>query len=320
MYQPTSFRHAIEVDGLSKTYNGSRSEVLAVNGVSFHVEAGEIFGLLGPNGAGKSTTMLVLATLLAPSAGRVRIFGRDLDEEAVAIRETIGVALQDTGLDEAQSGRRLLTLVGRLHGFGRDAARRRADELLELVGLLDAADRRVSTYSGGMRRRIDLALALVHHPRLVMLDEPTTGLDPAARRSVWQEIEALRESGVTVLLTTQYLDEADRLCDRLAIIERGSIVAEGAPAELKRSLGGDVIEIEMHAPQDAVAAAAAFGTDASVHGATVRLPGRDGRRRLPEVVLGLQQQGLEPAGLAVVEPTLDDVFFELTASSKEGSS
>jgi ABC-2 type transport system ATP-binding protein len=163
-----------------------------------------------------------------------------------------------------------------------------------------------------MRRRLDLALALIHHPRIVYLDEPTTGLDPAARRAVWAEIESLRARGVTVLLTTQYLDEADRLCDRVAIIDRGSIAAEGTPADLKRSLGGDVIEIEMSAPEAAVTAAAVLGDGASVHGRSVRLPAHDGRSRIPSVVVGLQQRGLELASLALVEPTLDDVFLELT--------
>ena len=303
---------ALAAHGLRKSYADSTGEVLAVAEVSFEVEAGEIFGLLGPNGAGKSTTMLMLATLLAPTAGGASVAGYDLIGEASAIRREIGLALQETGLDEAQTGRGLLTLVARLHGFTQTGARHRAQELLELVGLEDAAERRVGTYSGGMRRRIDLALALVHHPRIVYLDEPTTGLDPAARRSVWEEIEALRARDVTVLLTTQYLDEADRLCDRVGIIDHGSIVVEGTPAELKRSLGGDVIEIEMPGPEAAITAAAALGAGASVHGHSVRLADPDGRTRIPHVVMGLQRHGLHPAGLSLVEPTLDDVFLELT--------
>src|ERR687892_1392720 len=202
---------AIEVERLAKTYEGPGGGVVAVEGITFAVQNGEIFGLLGPNGAGKTTTVHMLATLLRPSGGTARIVGHDLWRDAAAIRSEIGVALQQTGLDNVQTSRQLITFIGRLHGFDRNAAQARAEELLDLVGLNDAADRRVRTYSGGMRRRLDLALALVHRPRLLYLDEPTTGLDPAARRAVWNEVEELRAGGITTLLGDGASVEEDRV-------------------------------------------------------------------------------------------------------------
>jgi daunorubicin resistance ABC transporter ATP-binding subunit len=309
MYEPNSGPGpAIAAQGLAKRFG----DVCAVAGIDLSVPAGSVYGILGPNGAGKSTTVLMLATLVAPSAGSARVLGYDLASEAPTIRRKIGVALQETGLDRAQTASQLLEFVCRLHGAERRAARQRAAELVELVGLTEVAHRRAGSYSGGTRRRLDLALALVHDPRLIYLDEPTTGLDPAARRAIWEEIETLRRRGVTILLTTQYLDEADRLCDRVAIVDRGAIVVEGTPAELRRSLGGDVIEIELQSPQAADHAAEALGEGASVLGERVRLTDRDGRRRIPQVVAALQQRGLHLAGLSLAEPTLDDVFLELT--------
>ncbi len=302
----------IEVEEVAKRFGNGPDAVEAVCGVSFEVAEGEIFGLLGPNGAGKSTTVLMLATLLRPSSGAARVGGFDLLGEAPAIRRMIGVALQETGLDELQTGRQLLVLTGRLYGFGRGEAERRADELLELLGIVDAGDRKVKTYSGGMRRRIDLALGLVHRPRLMYLDEPTTGLDPASRRNVWEEIERLQADGVTILLTTQYLEEADRLADRVAIIDHGSLVAEGTPDELKRALGGDVIEIELSDHGGAEAAARALEGDVTVDGDRVRLAVADGPARVPEVVGRLQGQGIALEGLSLARPTLDDVFLDLT--------
>ncbi len=309
MNEPTSpDSSAIEARGLAKRFG----DVHAVAGIDLSVPMGSVYGVLGPNGAGKSTTVLMLATLVSPSGGSARVLGHDLASEAPAIRREIGVALQETGLDRALTASQLIELIGRLHGLGRQAAGRRAAELVELVGLEEVADRRVGTYSGGTRRRLDLALALVHHPRLVYLDEPSTGLDPAARRAIWEEVENLRTRGVTILLTTQYLEEADRLCDRVAIIDQGAIVVEGTPAELRRSLGGDVIELELHGPQAAAQAAEALGDGASVLGERVRLTDPDGRRRIPQVVGALHQRGLQLAGLSLAEPTLDDVFLELT--------
>lgn len=303
---------AIEVERLAKTYEGPGGGVVAVEGITFAVQNGEIFGLLGPNGAGKTTTVHMLATLLRPSAGTARIVGHDLWRDAAAIRSEIGVALQQTGLDNVQTGRQLITFIGRLHGFDRIAAQARAEELLDLVGLNDAADRRVRTYSGGMRRRLDLALALVHRPRLLYLDEPTTGLDPAARRAVWNEVEELRAGGITILLTTQYMEEADRLCDRIAILDAGSIAAEGEPEELKRSFGGDVIEIDMRDRELAVEAATLLGDGASVEEDRVRLTTPNGSARIPQVIGHLQRKGLEPEALTLARPTLDDVFLDLT--------
>jgi ABC-2 type transport system ATP-binding protein len=227
---------AVEAQGLVKTYNGRSGTVEAVRGVDLRVETGEIFGFLGPNGAGKSTTVKMLTTLLSITAGTARIAGVDVAAEPDAVRQRIGVALQEAGLDARQTGRELLVLQGRLFDLSADAAASRAEELLELVELTDAADRRIKSYSGGMKRRLDLASALMHEPEVLFLDEPTTGLDPVSRVTVWDEVRRINERGTTVFLTTQYLEEADNLCDRLAIIDDGRIVREGTPAQLKEEL------------------------------------------------------------------------------------
>jgi ABC-2 type transport system ATP-binding protein len=223
---------AVQAEGLVKHYD----DVEAVRGVSLTVRAGEVFGFLGPNGAGKSTTVRMLTTLLTITAGTARVAGLDVAEQPDAVRHRIGVALQEAGLDPRQTGRELLLLQARLFGLTAPEAGRRADQLLELVELEDAADRRIKTYSGGMKRRLDLASALVHEPEVLFLDEPTTGLDPASRLTVWDEVRRINERGTTVFLTTQYLEEADALCDRLAIIDDGRIVREGTPAQLKAEL------------------------------------------------------------------------------------
>jgi ABC-2 type transport system ATP-binding protein len=227
---------AVEAYGLVKTYRGRAGTVEAVCGVDLRVESGEIFGFLGPNGAGKSTTVKMLTTLLSITAGTARIAGVDVSGDPDSVRKRIGVALQEAGLDPRQTGRELLVLQGRLFDLSPSAAAARAEELLELVELTDAADRRIKSYSGGMKRRLDLASALVHEPEVLFLDEPTTGLDPASRVTVWEEVRRINERGTTVFLTTQYLEEADQLCDRLAIIDHGSIVREGTPAQLKAEL------------------------------------------------------------------------------------
>jgi ABC-2 type transport system ATP-binding protein len=227
---------AVEAEGLVKTYRSRAGTVEAVQGVDLRVEAGEIFGFLGPNGAGKSTTVKMLTTLLSITAGSARVAGLDVAGEPDAVRRQIGVALQEAGLDRRQTGRELLVLQGRLFDLSATDAKTRAVELLELVELNDAADRPIKGYSGGMRRRLDLASALVHEPEVLFLDEPTTGLDPVSRLTVWDEVRRINERGTTVFLTTQYLEEADQLCDRLAIIDGGRIVREGTPDRLKAEL------------------------------------------------------------------------------------
>jgi ABC-2 type transport system ATP-binding protein len=227
---------AVEAHGLVKTYGGRSGTVEAVRGVDLRIHGGEIFGFLGPNGAGKSTTVRMLTTLLSITSGSARVAGIDVAREPDAVRKRIGVALQEAGLDQRQTGRELLVLQGRLFELSAEQARARAVELLELVELTDAADRRIKSYSGGMKRRLDLASALVHEPDVLFLDEPTTGLDPASRVTVWEEVRRINARGTTVFLTTQYLEEADQLCDRLAIIDDGRIVREGTPAQLKAEL------------------------------------------------------------------------------------
>ena len=228
---------AVEAAQLVKRYTGrGGSDVEAVRGVDLAVAAGEVFGFLGPNGAGKSTTVRMLTTLMSITSGTARVAGIDVAERPDEARRHIGVALQDAGLDDRQTGRELLVLQGRLFGLGQAAATRRAAELIELVDLVDAADRRIKGYSGGMKRRLDLASSLVHEPDVLFLDEPTTGLDPASRLTVWDEVRRINDRGTTVFLTTQYLEEADQLCDRIAIIDEGLIVREGTPASLKAEL------------------------------------------------------------------------------------
>jgi ABC-2 type transport system ATP-binding protein len=227
---------AVEAAGLVKTYRSGKSTVEAVRGVDLRVDAGEVFGFLGPNGAGKSTTVRMLTTLLSITAGSVRVAGIDVARDPDAVRRRIGVALQEAGLDNRQTGRELLVLQGRLFDLSAGEAAGRAEELLELVELTEAADRPIKGYSGGMKRRLDLASALVHRPDVLFLDEPTTGLDPASRLTVWDEVRRINERGTTVFLTTQYLEEADQLCDRLAIIDAGLIVREGTPPDLKAEL------------------------------------------------------------------------------------
>ena len=303
----------IEVEDLTKTFGEGDDAVEAVKGVGFTVGEGEIFGLLGANGAGKSTTVLMLATLLAPTSGSARVAGFDLERDGGSVRRSVGAALQETGLDPIQTGGELLDLHARLYGFDAPAADARRDELLELVGLEDAAGRRIGTYSGGMRRRLDLAAALVNRPRVLFLDEPTTGLDPASRRAIWEEVEQLRGEGVTVLLTTQYLEEADRLADRVAIMADGRIVANGTPEELKSGLGEDVIEVEFTDEAAAERAAVAIGGEARALAGEVRVPAADGPAELIRVVGTLKEAGIEAESVSLARPTLDDVFLGIVA-------
>ena len=309
----------IEVEGLVKTFGSGDDSVKAVRGVNFAVNEGEIFGLLGANGAGKSTVVLMLATLLRPTAGNARIAGHDVVSSPDAARLAFGAALQETGLDPLQKGRELLELHGRLYGYTAPQSVRRAEELLDLVNLSSDGDRRIGTYSGGMRRRLDLAAALIHHPRILFLDEPTTGLDPASRRDIWDEVASLRKDGVTVLLTTQYLEEADQLADRVAIMADGQIAATGTPTELKAGMGADVVEVTLADEETAERAAAAVGSEAKVVGHEIRVGATDGPAVLARVVGALKEAGIEPHGVTLSQPTLDDVFLNLTDGRGDAS-
>jgi ABC-2 type transport system ATP-binding protein len=314
-------RHdGIEVEGLVREFkNGPR----AVDGIEFSVQPGEIYGFLGPNGAGKSTTVLMLTTLLPPTAGTARVGGHDIVREGPAVRAAIGAALQEAALDPLLTGRDHMRLQTTLQGVPKRERRARGDALLERVGLSDAADRKVRGYSGGMKRRLDLALALVHGPRILFLDEPTTGLDPQSRSDMWQEVARLaREDGVTVFLTTQYLEEADVLADRVGIIDRGKIVAEGTPDALKREIGGDSVEaipVDPHDIERAAAVLTRFGESAahSPKGAGVRLS--QGAEQLAEIIRALDDEGIALAHLQLHSPSLDDVFLAKTGRSLEGA-
>jgi ABC-2 type transport system ATP-binding protein len=313
-------RTGIEVEGLVREFkNGPR----AVDGIDLAVAPGEIYGFLGPNGAGKSTTVLMLTTLLPPTAGTARVAGFDIVREGPRVRSAIGAALQEAALDPLLSGREHMRLQTALHGIGKPERERRGAELLERVGLSQAADRKVGSYSGGMRRRLDLALALAHRPRILFLDEPTTGLDIQSRTALWEEVARLAaEEGVTVFLTTQYLEEADALADRVGIIDHGSIVAEGTPAELKAEIGRPTVEAVPRDPaeQERMAGVLArFGelAGASAKGAAVRLAG--GESELAEVVRALDAEGIAIEHLQLHAPSLDDVFLAKTGHSLEGA-
>jgi len=313
--------HAIEAEGLRKEFSGG---VVAVEGIGLEVEEGQVFAFLGPNGAGKTTTVRMLTTLLRPTAGRATVAGFDVYREQHEIRRSIGVALQEAGLDGVATGRELLELQAKLFGVSSLEARRRAAELLALVGLEEAADRQVKTYSGGMKRRLDLASALVHGPGLLFLDEPTEGLDPASRQAVWQEVGRLNaESGMTVFLTTHYLEEADRLADRLAIIDHGSIVAEGTPASLKASIGGDVVTVALERGH-LEAARTVLGPlgglqDMRVEDAGLTLFVNDGSGAVAGVIRLLDAAGVPVGSVAVSQPSLDEVFLRATGSRLEGA-
>jgi ABC-2 type transport system ATP-binding protein len=315
----TILPNGIEVEGLEREFKGG---VRAVDGIDLVVEPGEIYGFLGPNGAGKSTTVLMLTTLLPPTAGTARVAGHDIVREGPAVRRAIGAALQEAALDPLLTGREHMRLQTTLQGVPKPERRPRGDALLERVGLMEAADRKVRGYSGGMKRRLDLALALVHHPRILFLDEPTTGLDPQSRADMWQEVARLaHEDGVTVFLTTQYLEEADVLADRIAIIDHGKIVARGTPAALKAEIGRPTLEIEPadQGDRDAVAAVLErFGTPVTARpgGVAVRLHGAVDQ--LPEVIRALDADSLTVADFRLHAPTLDDVFLAKTGRKLEG--
>ena len=307
---------AIDVKGLVKTYPRG---VRALDGVSFGVAAGSVFGLLGPNGAGKSTTVKILTTLSRPDHGEAVVAGIDVLRRPDRVRRAIGCVAQNSGVDVNATGRENMLLQGRLYGMGGHELEQRVDTLLERFGLADAARRVTRTYSGGMQRKLDVALGLVHRPEVLFLDEPTTGLDPEARTDMWSEIERLTgEEGLTILLTTHYLEEADRLARRLAIVDQGKVVAQGSPDELKSELHGDAVHIELDAPEADGRVAAALAPLSEVHDVVVErgrlLHARtdNGARAVPVMLQALEAQGLPAASVTVARPSLDDVYLMYT--------
>jgi ABC-2 type transport system ATP-binding protein len=315
--------NGIEVEGLVREFGPARNRIRAVDGIDFRVEPGEIYGFLGPNGAGKSTTVLMLTTLLPPTAGTARVAGFDVRREGAKVRGVIGAALQEAALDGLLTGREHMRLQTGLQGLPRQERVARGNELLERVGLADAADRKVNGYSGGMKRRLDLALALVHRPRLLFLDEATTGLDPQSRSDMWDEVARLaREDGVTVFLTTQYLEEADVLADRVAIIDRGSLVAAGTPDSLKAQIGRPTLEVipaERGERERVETVLRRFGTEAAANPGSAAVRLQEGAVQLADVIRALDAEDLRVQNLELHQPTLDDVFLAKTGRKLEAA-
>jgi ABC-2 type transport system ATP-binding protein len=303
---------AIEARELVKTYGRS---VRALDGLSFAVEAGSVFGLLGPNGAGKSTAVKILTTLSRPDSGEARVAGIDILHEPSRVRRVIGCVAQKSGVDRDATGKENLALQGRVYGMGGDELRQRVAELLERFNLMDAANRVLRTYSGGMQRRLDIAMGLIHRPRVLFLDEPTTGLDPEVRADMWEEISLLaREEGITILLTTHYLEEADRLARRLAIVDRGRVVAEGSPDELKRQIGGDTIQIELRdtgLDGNAVRILERVPgvQEVSIDGRWLRARAEHAASTMPVLMSALESGEVAVAAVTVARPSLDDVYL-----------
>jgi ABC-2 type transport system ATP-binding protein len=312
-------RNGIEAEGLVRQFK----DVRAVDGIDLTVAPGEIYGFLGPNGAGKSTTVHMLTTLLPPTAGTAHVAGFDIVREGPKVRAAIGAALQEAALDPLLTGRDHMRLQTALHGIPRHERAQRSDELLERVGLTLAADRKVRTYSGGMKRRLDLALALVHQPRLLFLDEPTTGLDPQSRNALWQEVGRLaKEDGVTVFLTTQYLEEADILADRVGIIDHGHIVAEGTPEALKAEIGRPTVEVvpaDLEQRPRFAEILSRFGELVRLSPLSIAVRCEHGEYDLAEIVRALDAEDLHTAQLQLHAPSLDDVFLEKTGRTLEGA-
>jgi ABC-2 type transport system ATP-binding protein len=304
---------AIVAEDLRKHYK----TVQALDGVSFSVREGEVFGLLGPNGAGKSTTVRILTTLTRADSGRALVAGEDVARHPNRVRASIGYVAQDSGVDWEATGRENLLLQGRIHGLSGASLRARVEELLSLVGLEDAADRPARGYSGGMKRRLDIAIGLVHRPRVLFLDEPTTGLDPEARAAMWVEVERLAAAeSLTILLTTHYLEEADRLAERVAIVSRGRVVVEGPPENLKRDLAGESVFVELPEQNGKLAEAerilGGIGSDVHVEGAVLRTRVPNGAQAIPVILGALDDAGVEVASVTTARPSLDDVYLHYT--------
>jgi ABC-2 type transport system ATP-binding protein len=318
----------IEAVGLRKTYRGRgrrAKEVEAVRGVDFAVRTGEIFGFLGPNGAGKSTTLRMLATLIRPDGGSATIGGADLLRSPARVRDAIGFVAQTSGTYDDATGRQELAVQAQMHGMGKARARELADAAVASFDLAEFADRRIKTYSGGQRRRLDFAIGVIHRPSVMFLDEPTAGLDPPSRARMWQEVRRLRDNGMTIFLTTHYLDEADALCDRISIIDKGLIVAEGTPSDLKREISGDVVTVDVAAPgaaglvdESVLGAAAAVLTGADfVHAVepvdtTLRLYVDSAATAIPLIIGELGRAGIDTVSIEARRPSLDDVFLAKT--------
>jgi ABC-2 type transport system ATP-binding protein len=308
--------NVVEANNIVKTFG----DVVALEGVSIAIEEGIIYGLLGPNGAGKTTLIRVLTTLLKPDTGTASVAGIDVVADPVGVRHKIGLAGQFAAVDDFLTGRENVEMVGRLYNLSKEDAARRAEEVLERIHLIDAADRPVRTYSGGMRRRLDLAASMVGRPQVLFLDEPSTGVDPGSRLDLWDLIEELVDAGTSLLLTTQYLDEADRLADRIGVIDRGSLIDEGTSDELKDRMGGNVVEIHVISDDRATAAGAlttVAGGELVTEGQALLVPAIDGARTLTAAVRALDDVGIEPQDIGLRRPTLDDVFLTLTGHRAE---